>query len=90
MRKYARVLLVSTGLILGGVGIGAYVVPNAVMAREKEEHHPHIRKAIEELREARKELKEADHDFKGHRLEAIEACDKAIAQLEVCLRVDKK
>jgi hypothetical protein len=90
MRKYARALLVSSGLILGGVGIGAYVVPNAAEAREKEEHHPHIRKALEELREVRKELKEADHDFKGHREEALEAVDKAIKQLDVCLKVDKK
>jgi hypothetical protein len=90
MRKYARALFVSSGLILGGVGIGAYDLSNAAEAREREEHHPHIHKALEELREARRELKEADHDFKGHREEALEAVDKAIRQLEVCLKVDKK
>jgi hypothetical protein len=90
MRKYARALLVSSGLLLGGVGIGVYDISNAAEAREKEEHHPHIRKALEELRETRRELKEADHDFKGHREEALEAVDKAIRQLEICLKVDKK
>jgi hypothetical protein len=91
MRPYARVLLVSAGLVLGGAGIGAFTASPAAVAREKEaEHHPHIHKAIQELREARKELKEADHDFKGHRDEAIEDCDKAIKQLEICLKVDKK
>ena len=39
---------------------------------------------------ARKALKEADHDFKGHREDAIKACDNAIVQLELCLKVDKK
>jgi hypothetical protein len=90
MRKYARALLVSSGLILGGVGIGAYDLCNTAVARDKDEHHPHIRKALEELREARRELKEADHDFKGHREEALESVDKAIRQLEVCMKVDKK
>jgi L-lactate utilization protein LutB len=92
MRKHARALLVSSGLILGGVGIGAYVIPGAAMARDKDdkERHPHIHRALEELREARKELKEADHDFKGHREEALEAVDKAIKQLDICLKVDKK
>lgn len=54
-----------------------------------EEHHPHIRAALQELREARHELKEAAHDFGGHRAEALEATDNAIRQLEICLKYDK-
>ena len=53
------------------------------------ERHPHIRAALHELREARGELKTAAHDFGGHRVEALEATDKAIRQLEECLKYDK-
>lgn len=53
------------------------------------ERHPHIRAALHELREARGELKTAAHDFGGHRDEAVEATDKAIRQLEECLKYDK-
>jgi hypothetical protein len=35
-------------------------------------------------------LKEADHDFGGHRKEALEAVDVAIKQLELALKYDKK
>ena len=53
------------------------------------EPHPHIRAALHELREARAELKTAAHDFGGHRVEALEATDQAIRQLEECLKYDK-
>ena len=54
------------------------------------EPHPHIRAAIRELREARRELQTAAHDFGGHKAEAIEAVDNAIRQLEEALKYDKK
>jgi len=54
------------------------------------EPHPHIRGALMELREARKELETAAHDFGGHRKEAIEAVDQAIKQLQQALQYDKK
>ena len=54
------------------------------------EHHPHIHAALKELRDARSELKEADHDFGGHRAEALKAVDEAITQLEVAAKFDKK
>ncbi|HEY6351651.1 MAG TPA: hypothetical protein VI636_19800 [Candidatus Angelobacter sp.] len=56
----------------------------------KGEQHPHIRAAIRELREARRELETAAHDFGGHRKEAIEAVDNAIKQLQDALQYDKK
>jgi hypothetical protein len=65
--------------------------PNpAVDKDDKKEAHPHIRAALRELREARKELETAAHDFGGHRKEAIEAVDAAIKQLEEALKYDKK
>src|SRR5450432_2469301 len=48
--------------------------------------YPHMHHAIHELREARKELKEAAHDFGGHREQALLACDAAIKQIEVALK----
>ncbi len=54
------------------------------------EQHPHIRAALRELREARRELETAAHDFGGHRKEAIEAVDNAIKQLQEALEYDKK
>ncbi|PYY01562.1 MAG: hypothetical protein DMG64_05925 [Acidobacteria bacterium] len=59
-------------------------------SQERREHHPHIRSAIRELEEAKRELQAAAHDFGGHRLEALKACDEAIHQLHSALPYDKK
>ena len=56
----------------------------------KGEHHPMIRAAIRALERAKEEMKEAAHDYGGHRVEALEACDRAIAQLKKALEYDKK
>jgi len=53
------------------------------------EHHPEIRAAIDSLEHARAHMKEARHDFGGHREEAIRATDEAIRQLKICLEFDK-
>jgi hypothetical protein len=53
------------------------------------EFHPHIHHALNELRETRKELKEAKHDFGGHREKALEKVDHALKQLELALKFDK-
>lgn len=88
-----RTLALAGGLglaALGAVSYNAAVAPPAARADEKNERHPHIRKALAELKEARKELKEADHDFGGHRVEALKAIDHAIKQLDKALEYDKK
>jgi hypothetical protein len=51
--------------------------------------HPEIHAAIESLEHARMHLKEARHDFGGHREEALRATDEAIRQLKICLEFDK-
>jgi hypothetical protein len=56
----------------------------------KYKHHPHIHHAIVELKEARKELKEAPHNFGGHRERAIKDIDFAIKQLELALKFANK
>ena len=88
LTKYAGALVLTGGLLLGGTSWVSTESANAQTAVPKE-RHPHIRRAIEELREARKELKEGAHDFGGHRVEAIEAVDAAIKQLKIALKYDK-
>lgn len=57
---------------------------------EGRERHPSIRRAIEALRAARNDLEHADHDFGGHRVEAMQAIDRALEQLQVALRFDSR
>jgi hypothetical protein len=53
---------------------------------EAQERHPRIREAIRALRGARDDLQHAAHDFGGHRDDAIRDCDRAVDQLEACLK----
>lgn len=64
--------------------------PASQVLKGANEQHPHIRAAIHELEEAKKELQTAAHDFGGHRAEALEAVDNAIKQLRQALQYDKK
>ncbi len=54
------------------------------------ERHPEIRKAISALERAKTDMKRANHDFGGHRVEALAACDRAIEQLKLALQYDRK
>jgi len=65
-------------------------VTSAQEGGERREHHPHIRSAINELQEARRELQSAAHDFGGHRADALRACNEAIHQLQLALQYDKR
>jgi hypothetical protein len=91
---YARTLVLTGGLLAAGLGLlpltGHFVGPAEIQAAEQKERHPHIHAAIRELREAKRELERADHDFGGHRKEAIKAIDHAIIQLEKALKYDKR
>ena len=53
------------------------------------EPHPQIREALAALRRAKEHMQHAAHDFGGHRVEALAATDRAIEQLEICLKYDK-
>jgi hypothetical protein len=57
---------------------------------EPRERHPEIRKAITSLEQVRYALQHADHDFGGHRADALAATDKAIVQLRLALQYDKR
>ncbi len=58
--------------------------------RERNERHPEIRKAIEQLKRAQEDMRHAAHDFGGHREAALHACDEAINQLQLALQYDRK
>jgi hypothetical protein len=74
-----RILLVlPVALILALFAFAIFHAP--AEAQPGKRWHMHI--AIEELRGARKELKEASHNFGGHREKAILAIDEAILQIE--------
>jgi uncharacterized iron-regulated membrane protein len=62
---------------------------SGVPAAAAREPHPEILEAIASLRRAKAHMEHAAHDFGGHRVEAIQATDAAIHQLEECLRYDK-
>jgi hypothetical protein len=79
---------------LGALGMAVYgpegLGPASVQAKPDKERHPHIRAALRELREAKLELERADHDFGGHRKEAVKAIDVAIIQLDKALKYDRR
>lgn len=51
--------------------------------------HPEIRAALNSLRNARAHIKDAAHDFHGHREDALRAVDEAIKQLDICMQFDR-
>jgi hypothetical protein len=57
--------------------------------RGGQERHPEIRHALRALENAKDHLQNADHDFGGHRVDAINACNQAMEQLKICLRYDR-
>ncbi len=75
---------------VGTAGLAALAATALLPSRAAaEERHPRLRKAIDALKDAREYLDKADHDFNGHRKEAIEDIDRAIDQLEKCAKVER-
>ena len=84
--------ILSTGafsaiMALGMTGVATVARAQATkLSIQSEEHaHPRIVKAIHEMREARKELREAPHDFGGNKAAAIADTEKAIHSLKKAL-----
>jgi hypothetical protein len=85
MRKLLAAALV-LALLLGGLGLW-FSLPAEAGPNER---HPYIHRALHKLREARKDLQAAAHDYGGHRVAAIKDIDRAIHQLERALKYDKR
>jgi hypothetical protein len=86
--------VLSAGLLVAAGGGLAVSSPQGKGARKlqkrgEQERFPHVHAAIRELHEAKKELERAAHDFGGHRVVALKACDHAIEQLQKALRFDQ-
>ena len=88
--KKKLMIIVSSVAVAGSLMLA---VP-AVLAQTNESpvvphaHHPAIRRAIFALKAAEADMQHADHDFGGHRVAAMAACDQAIAQLQDALKYD--
>src|SRR5438876_4729126 len=78
----AAIVQTERALEAAGDPFKGYVPAKGIYERDK--NHPHLRHALVALREARTEMKEASHNFGGHREKAILALDAAIRQVEDC------
>jgi len=70
---------------IAGTVLGICLSAGSIYAQRDREWHPRIARAIESLRDARAYLKEAPHDFGGHRESALRATDEAIRQLQFAI-----
>ena len=68
------------------LAVGTIATPRYANTAPPPEPHPHIRTAIQELRETRNELEHAAHDFCGHRVDALRDTQAALNQLQEALR----
>ena len=94
MKKYLKTLSLAGAVLLVSVlastVLAQTTTPPPSTAPAAKERHPAIRAAIRALERAKEELKSADHDFGGHREQALRDCDKAIEQLKLALQYDRK
>jgi len=88
--KATDAAIVQLELALKGAGDPYKALKVAPELYKKFEHHPHMHRAIHELKEARVQLKEAKHDFGGHREQALKDVNHAIEQLELALKFARK
>jgi hypothetical protein len=61
-----------------------------VYSNARGEAHPLIRRAVTALQGAKTALQNAAHDYCGHRVEALEATNAALTQLQQALACDSK
>jgi hypothetical protein len=79
-RQFVRFAPWVTLMVLGVIGTS-----RPANTEPQPERHPSIRGAIRELRNAEDYMRNAQHDFCGHRREAQRATGAAIRQLELAL-----
>jgi hypothetical protein len=70
---------------LRAVGVNPVFVAPSKEVYKGYKNFPHIRHALDELRTALREMRDAATDFGGHKEKAIEATERAITQLEKAL-----
>lgn len=67
------------------VGMMLCIGTFTLSAQNERALHPRIAAAIDALKDAKAYMNGAQHDFGGHRDQAIRACDNAIRQLQLAL-----
>ena len=72
-------------MILGIVATSRPADPSAA----PRERHPHIRGAINELREGSEEVRTGATDFCGHKVASMRAVEAAQRQLQLALKRDR-
>ena len=90
-----KIALIATLLTLGGAVLYTNNIASAQgnppsAAGTIDEQHVLIRRAMHALNLAKTNLQMAKHDFGGHRVAAIKACDQALAECKEAMAYGKK
>jgi hypothetical protein len=86
-RSHIRGLGLALAVIITGVVLIACPTMHPAQGGQSGDNYPHMRRALNELRKSKLELREGGHDFGRRREEAIQAVDSAIRQLDGCLKL---
>ena len=73
---------------LGGF-VAGMVVMGGITLLTGQGRHPHIRAAVGALEAAQQELREAAHDYCGHRAAALKDTDAALRQLRLAVECNR-
>jgi phosphoketolase len=88
MNRLNRSLLATAvaGALCGGVGLVQAGPSTISHSAQRLARHEHMHAALEHLREARKQMDDAEDIFHGHKGEAVEHVDNAIKHVEAGLK----
>lgn len=81
------------GLSTASIALAQPGAPPRPMRRDRDdrrERHPELRRALSALESARTDLQRGSHDFGGHRVKALAATQRAIAEIHQALQYDKE
>lgn len=84
-KRFVSMMICMTMLVMFFFMVTAANAGPPTMGEERATH-PRIVAAIDALQDAIAYMKEAPHNFGGHKEKAIEACHKAIRQLNEALK----
>lgn len=89
-KKLAASLAAVIGLSVMGLGPAVVLAqaPIPLTAMKHQERHPDVRIALRALMRARMALSHSSHDFNGHREQALDLTNQAIAQAQQALQDD--
>jgi hypothetical protein len=82
-------LLLTLALPVGAAGpkaapVAAAPVPASPVVAPPVPPHPEIHAALEAMRDAKRHLESAAHDFHGHRVKSLDHLNQAIREAEIC------